>query len=121
MNKQILKAIAAAGMIITLSTPIFANAAVENVKNGWERIVHENARADSGTVDSGNDKGYWIRGKRDGNVISEYKNYKKEGFASVINGDGHYREGGWKSADVFSKAEAYWSFWGTNKAKYRFR
>lgn len=94
-----------------------------NTKNGGEEIINPYQKAvTSGDMDKGTDNhGYWIRGTRDDLVISEYKNYKKEGRGSVVNGDGHYRDGGWKPKDTFSKASAYKAFWGGNKAYYNFR
>ncbi|SNZ02463.1 hypothetical protein SAMN05421503_0115 [Terribacillus aidingensis] len=65
--------------------------------------------------------GYWIRGKRDGRVVSEYKHYQKEGRASVTNGAGYHDDGGWKAKNVWSKADLDWSFWGTNKSYYDYR
>ncbi|MGL4953539.1 MAG: lactococcin 972 family bacteriocin [Culicoidibacterales bacterium] len=74
------------------------------------------------TVTSGNvDGGYWIRGKRENSVISEYKHYSKQGKASVVNGMGYTSEGDWKSANIYSKASQSWSFLGTNKSYYDWR
>ncbi|MFB1097230.1 hypothetical protein [Terribacillus sp. JSM ZJ617] len=73
--------------------------------------------AESGAISGG----YWIRGKRDGRVVSEFKHYTKEGRASVTNGAGYHDDGGWKAQDVWSKADLDWSFWGTNKAYYDYK
>lgn len=79
----------------------------------------------SGAVGSGNNKGYWIRGdkKINGvkNVYSSYKNYKKQGAASVTSGTGTYKDGGYKPADTMSTAYTKWTSSGTNKANYRYK
>ncbi|ABS21711.1 lactococcin 972 family bacteriocin [Bacillus cytotoxicus] len=68
----------------------------------------------SGKVDGG----YWIRGKKDKNVYSSYKHYSAQGHASVVNGKGDYKSGGWKAKNVFSTAQLPWTSEGTNKAYY---
>lgn len=79
----------------------------------------------SGNVDSGDEKGYWIRGDKEysgeKHVYSSYKNYKHEGAASVTSGTGTYVDGGYKPADTMSTAHTKWTSSGTNKANYRFR
>lgn len=79
----------------------------------------------SGTVDSGDEKGYWIRGSKKysgvKHVYSSYKNYKKQGAASVTNGEGDYKDGGFKPADTMSTAHVKWTSAGTNKANYRYK
>lgn len=65
--------------------------------------------------------GYWIYGKKDGNVISEYKPYVGEGRASVTNGKGAYDDGGWVKPNDdpnWSRAKQPWTFWGQNRADY---
>ncbi|KGX87306.1 hypothetical protein [Pontibacillus litoralis] len=75
----------------------------------------------SGYVDKGDKKGYWIRGKKDGNVYSKYKNYKMEDRASVVNGAGDTDTSGWKSPDTYGVAKRDWTFWGTNKTYYNYK
>lgn len=69
--------------------------------------------------------GYWIRGKKTDTspdqVYSKYKDYKGEGYASVVDGYGNTANGGWKSTNVYSEAHLPWSFKGTNKAYYNYR
>lgn len=67
------------------------------------------------------DGGYWIRGKRDNAVISEYMHYTQSGYASVVNGLGYTSNGGWQAKNVYSRANQSWSFWGTNKSYYNNR
>lgn len=79
----------------------------------------------SGTVDSGDEKGYWIRGGKEysgvKHVYSSYKNYKHQGAASVTSGTGVYVDGGYKPADTMSTAHTKWTSSGINKANYRFK
>ncbi|GIN12613.1 hypothetical protein J26TS2_24800 [Shouchella clausii] len=87
-----------------------------------EGVVADDPNAISTSAESGNkDGGYWIRGKRDGQLVSEYKHYKKEGRASVTNGKGYHKDGGWKKPEKWSKASLKWTFTGTNKAYYDYR
>jgi hypothetical protein len=69
--------------------------------------------------------GYWIRGKKRINLVahvySSYKHYTKQGHASVVNGNGDYKSGGWKPKDTFSTAKLVWTTWGTNKAYYNYK
>lgn len=74
-------------------------------------------RAKSSDIDGG----FWIRGKRDGEIVSEYKHYTKQGRASVTNGAGYHDDGGWQKPYKWSKASLDWSFWGTNRANYDYR
>lgn len=80
----------------------------------------------SGMVDEGKSyEGYWIRGDKKINdekhVYSSYKNYKYMGAASVTNGEGLYKDGGYKSPDVMSTANVKWTSAGRNHANYRFK
>ncbi|SIS99143.1 hypothetical protein SAMN05421790_10985 [Kroppenstedtia eburnea] len=69
--------------------------------------------------------GYWIRGKKRINLVahvySSYKHYTKQGHASVVNGNGDYKSGGWKPKYTFSTAKLVWTTWGTNKAYYNYK
>lgn len=131
MKKAIIVAIAAGVLVVPASMNVFA--AEKTV--GKSEIVTADSTITEGFVadenNSGNkpqlyagvtsgkaDGGYWIRGKRDGNVISEYKHYTKQGRATVTNGKGVYNDGKWQKKDVFSKAKATWTSSGTNKANY---
>ena len=71
--------------------------------------------------DDGDRVGYWLHGKRDQKVVSEYKTYIGEGRASVTNGEGVYKDGGWVGVGQWSKASAKWTSAGTNKANYDYR
>ena len=79
----------------------------------------------SGSVDSGEYKGYWIRGDKkfgkEKHVYSSYKNYKHEGAASVTSGTGDYVDGHFQAPDHMSTAHTKWTLSGTNKANYRYR
>lgn len=69
------------------------------------------------------DFGYWVRGVSFGwrsYVISRYKSDNSQGHASVVNGQGLYRAGGWKSPGTFSSAELE-ATWSGNKAYYDWR
>lgn len=140
------KRLATLAMVATLvgvtGVPAFA-ATVDVPLGGGEEIVYENQGLiesyvdefdgsgistrgiTSGTVDSGEWKGYWIRGDKQfsGNkhVYSSYKNYKHEGAASVTSGTGDYVDGGYMPADTMSTAHTKWTSEGTNKANYRYR
>lgn len=64
--------------------------------------------------------GYWIRGTRGNLAISEYKHYKRQGKASVINKRGKFNDGGWRNKGVFSKARVKKTLTG-NEAFYDYR
>lgn len=69
------------------------------------------------------DFGYWVRGVTFGwrsYVISRYKSNGNQGHASVVNGQGLYRAGGWKPAGTFSSAELV-ATWSGNKAYYNWK
>lgn len=105
--------------------PVNGQAEVISKKYGIVQSVEYDTQPD-GTIttmaDSGNkDGGYWIRGKRDGQVVSEYKHYTNQGRASVTNGAGHHEDGGWKAKDIWSKADRDWTFFGVNKSYYDYR
>lgn len=72
----------------------------------------------SGPVSDG--RGWWRRGKRQNEGISEYVDYVSRGHASVENGKGDYHSGGWKNAYIWSKAKLDWTRSG-NKAYYNYR
>lgn len=61
-----------------------------------------NATVTTGSTSDGND--IWTRGMdtSTNRVISKYKNYGLQGRASTINGNGVYKDGGWKAVNVFS-------------------
>lgn len=65
--------------------------------------------------------GFWLHGRRGDRLISEYKCYQGKSHASVLNGNGTYAEGAWVGPQEWSKASAYWSLTGTNKAYYDYR
>lgn len=64
--------------------------------------------------------GFWIRGTKGNLAISEYKHYKRQGKASVINKRGKFNDGGWRNKGVFSKARVKKTLTG-NKAFYDYR
>lgn len=69
------------------------------------------------------DFGYWVRGVTFGwqsYVISRYKCDRGQGHASVVNGQGLYRAGGWKSSGTFSSAELE-ATWSGNQSYYNWR
>lgn len=125
-------------MIAASGVPVYAAEADAPI-GGGEEVIFENQGLiesfvdagavtygiTSGEVDSGDKLGYWIRGdkKIEGvkSVYSSYKNYKYQGAASVTSGTGVYVDGGYKPADTMSTAYTEWTFWGTNKANYRFK
>lgn len=133
MKKILKKGIA--GVIATgvLAIPIASSAFAAEQNSEKSEVVYENdqLRA-SNTYDNTNnissfatsgemDGGYWIRGKSGSNVLSNYKHYTKQGFASVTNGEGKYKDGGWKPKNVQSVATLPWTSKGTNKANYDFK
>lgn len=121
------------GVIATgmLAIPMTSGAFAAEQSSGKSEIVYENDQLKaSKTFDESNvkgvtsgpqDGGYWIRGKKDNQVYSSYKHYTKQGRASVTNGEGDYKDGGWKPKDQFSTASLPWTSKGTNKANYNYR
>lgn len=108
-----------------LSVPFSVNALatneteIENINGGYEIISDsDDLQLFAGITSGKKDGGYWIRGKRDGNVVSEYKHYTYKGRASVVNGKGKVDDGGWKPKNKYSKAKEKWTIKGTNKAYY---
>lgn len=65
--------------------------------------------------------GFWLYGRRDGQLVSDYKCYVGEGHASVISGDGHIDDGEWVKPDHWSKASVHWYKGGGNEAYYDYR
>ncbi len=127
-----------ATLLMVSAIPVFANGAIYNFRDGEsgrgfiivnsEDILPSDAEFYMDKVDDryiynkdGERVGYWLSGKRDGNVISEYKPYIGEGKASVKNGLGVVDDGGWVEVGDWSKAEAEWTIRGTNKAYYDYR
>ncbi|MGE9833152.1 hypothetical protein [Streptococcus orisratti] len=107
-------------------TTVFVN--TENEAGGGSVIVTDNDVIDPTLratpqyiYNKGKKIGYWISGKRDGKVVSEYKAYTGEGFASVTNGKGNYNDGGWQPAESWSRASLTWTREGTNRANYNYR
>src|SRR6478735_1754253 len=130
MKKNVLKkSTVGAALTSIIVAGGFLSASAEDTPNQSELITEDFGIAESYVSDdpneistlatSGNmDGGYWIRGKRNGDVISEYKHYKKEGRASVTNGRGYHDDGGWKAKEKWSRASKDWTFRGINKAYY---
>ncbi|MDE6357491.1 MAG: hypothetical protein K2L15_02760 [Eubacteriales bacterium] len=119
--KKMVVPFAMASMMVLGGTGVFANT-IEDYGKGSE-IIDGRARGivGDGITSSEIGAGYWIRGKRGSQLVSEYKHYTGEGRASVTNGEGNYVDGGWKEANVFSKASTTWTFKGTNRANYDYR
>jgi len=117
MLKKGLISLAAVGCI---AATVHASEVLED-KNGGYEVIGDGEFSIMSVTSGAMDGGYWIRGKKDGNVYSSYKHYTKEGHASVVNGKGDYKSGGWKPKDVFSTAQLTWTSSGTNKAYYNYR
>ena len=118
--KKVITSALVVAMIATMSVSAFAATEVEKLYPGGSEIVTGTTK--TGMTSGPMDGGYWIRGKRDGKVVSEYKHYTGQGHASTVNGAGYYHSGGWQPTDVFSKSNVLdWTFWGTNKVYYNFR
>lgn len=131
MKKKIVVSALSLSVMVLSAIPVFAAVPAETSStfgSGYA-VVGENDYADIQTRasnkyiknDDGTRVGYWIYGKRDGNVVSEYKVYVGEGRASVTNGEGYYDDGGWVGVESWSKAAKPWTSKGTNKAYYDFR
>ncbi|OZT11109.1 hypothetical protein CHN50_18380 [Priestia aryabhattai] len=129
MKKGIVGILSVGVLSIPLTTGAFA---AQDSNGNYEIVQQEDSLTSSFVADpkpSGSfstlgvtsgkmDGGYWIRGKKDDNVYSSYKHYKKQGRASVVNGEGDVGDGGWKSAGTYSTAKKKWTSKGTNKAYY---
>ena len=131
MKKKIVVSVLSLSVMVLSSIPVFAAAPAQTSStsgNGYA-VVRDNdyvntlARAKNKYIKNGDGTrvGYWIYGKRDGNVVSEYKTYVGEGRASVTNGEGYYDDGGWVGVEEWSKAAQPWTKKGTNKAYYDYR
>lgn len=114
-------------MVLATSGTLFASS--YNNIDTQSTVVNADTRITSGYIEcnsSGKDcHGYWIRGKKtDTNpdqVYSSYKDYKGQGYASVVDGNGNTSNGGWKDTNVYSTAHLKWTTAGTNKAFYNYR
>lgn len=106
------------GMVVSGCTVFFDHASEVSQSKSETAL---NKGITSGNVEGG----YWIRGdkiiNKEKKVYSEYKHYKKEGHASVVNGTGNHKSGGWKKAGVYSKAYLKWTSKGTNETYYDYR
>ncbi len=140
IRKKLAALVIAGAMMAATGVPVLAASQDVSVGSG-EEIVYGNQgltesivdeESDiatygitSGYVDSGKNKGYWIRGDKKikglKHVYSSYKNYKRKGAASVTSGTGVYVDGGYKSAGKMSKAYTRWTRSGVNKANYRYK
>lgn len=132
MKKKLVVSILSLSVMVLSAIPVLAATPTTEKSNPSGRgyaIVRDNDNAKIQLLasnkyikNSDNTKvGYWIYGKRDGNVVSEYKVYVGEGRASVTNGEGYYDDGGWVEVESWSKAAQPWTSKGTNKAYYDYR
>ncbi|MCG3402205.1 hypothetical protein K0017_07745 [Staphylococcus massiliensis] len=114
MKKQFILASVVTLGVTSLGLMGHANADSSKLNGGSENVNHYHGLKSSNTYD---DKasiqsiqqgkksgGYWVRGTTSKNVKSKYKHYIHKGHASVINGKGDTRSGGWKAIGVWSSA-----------------
>ncbi|AOR25026.1 lactococcin 972 family bacteriocin [Clostridium taeniosporum] len=114
LKKGIVSLLAVGAILAPTTSTVFASEA--NSGNGGYEVISD--KTQTGVKSSEKSGGYWIRGKKNGEVISKYKHYTEQGYASVINGEGDTDDGGWQPAGEWSPASAEWTFWGTNKSFY---
>lgn len=128
MKKIIFSSVILSAGIFGLSYFSFSNAQ-NHILGGEENLDNYNGIKQSNTTDNIYTRsitsgyaggGFWIRGTRGNLAISEYKHYKRQGKASVINNRGNFNDGGWRSKGVFSKARVKKTLTG-NKAFYDYR
>ncbi|WP_251942391.1 lactococcin 972 family bacteriocin [Staphylococcus sp. Marseille-Q5304] len=114
MKKQLLLASVFTVGICGLGVIGNANAEMTDSKGGSESVDDYHGLKSSKTYDRGISLrsiqlgkisgGYWIRGTTSKYVKSKYKHYKGYGYASVINGNGVHKDGGWQSKGHWSNA-----------------
>lgn len=138
MNKKMVGVLAVSMSVLLSVSPTFA---MGSMAKGRGEVIRENVgligsnvmesgfslKAKSGYINEGDTKkgGYWIRGKKKigkiNYVYSSYKSYNNEGEASVVNGEGDYKSGGYQPPKTFSTAKLKWTSAGTNKAYYDYQ